>query len=117
MDNGDGELGWLPERLRIPGLAVCLNDFAVRRMTTENQYLSTDIVPFARRVAGHHPHNLPFDVSYPEDQTRIQYSNMSYQMTASSNRILIVHSAVHPPLTAEWTTTINLVPGGEISEY
>ena len=48
-------------------------------MTTENQYLSTDIVSFAQRVAGHHSHNLPFDVSYPEAQTRIQYSNMSYQ--------------------------------------
>ncbi len=48
-------------------------------MTTENQYLSTDIVPFVRRVAGHLPHSLPFDVSYPEDQHRIQYSNMSYQ--------------------------------------
>jgi hypothetical protein len=79
LDNGDGEFGWLPERLRIPGLAVRLNDFAVRRMTTENQYLSTDIVPFVRRVAGHLPHSLPFDVSYPEDQHRIQYSNMSYQ--------------------------------------
>ena len=80
LDNGDGELGWLPERLRIPGLAVRLNDFAVRRMTADNQYLSTDIVPFARRVAGHHPHNLPFDVSYPEAPSHsIQYSNMSYQ--------------------------------------
>ena len=29
LDNGDDELGWLPERLRIPGLAVRLNDFAV----------------------------------------------------------------------------------------
>jgi len=80
LDNLDGELGWLPERLRIPGLAVRLNDFAVRRMTAENQYLATDIVPFARRVAGHHPHNLPFDVSYPEAPNHsIQYSNMSYQ--------------------------------------
>ena len=80
LDNLDGELGWLPERLRIPGLAVHLNDFAVRRMTAENQYLATDIVPFARRVAGHHPHNLPFDVSYPEAPNHsIQYSNMSYQ--------------------------------------
>jgi len=72
------ELGWLPERLQIPGLAVRLNDFAIRRMTTENQFLSTDIVPYARRVAGHLPHNLPFDVPYPEGQARLQYSDMSY---------------------------------------
>ena len=38
-------------------------------------------------------------------------------MTDSSNRILIVLSAVHPPLTAKWITTVNLVGGGEISEY
>ena len=117
LDNGDGELGWLPERLRIPGLAVRLNDFAVRWMTTEHQYLSTDIVPFARRVAGHHPHNLPFDVSYPEDQTRLQYSNMSYQndslIQPHSNRTF----SGTPNTDCRMDNNRQSRGGGEISEY
>jgi hypothetical protein len=75
LDNGDGENGWLPERLRIPGLAIRLNDYAIRRMTAENQYSSTEIVPYAHRIA---INNLPFDASYPEDQVRLQYSDMPH---------------------------------------
>jgi len=102
---------------QIPGLAIRLNDFAVRRMTTENQYLSTDIVPFARRVAGHHPHNLPFDVSYPEDQTRLQYSNMSYQDDG------LIQPYSHRTFSGTLTTDRQMDNnrqsrgGGEISEY
>lgn len=74
LDNSNGELGWLPERLRIPALSTRLNSFAQRRMMSEIPHLQSSLVPYARRTTPYMaydqlPHHLPFDVPFPEAVT------------------------------------------------